>query len=365
MIIDLTFIHERPNAIAMYWGIAGCYPLIVLALLVPALENWRTFYAVWTIPCLLSVALAFFFYRETYFIRPPVAFDGRILLQSSSERVKVYDTWEDAPEDKELPEEPESRGFRRWLRDFATIRRTKGGWKAMGACYPQILFCFFNPLLFWVVLLNAIAFGGMLVIGETFSTILSFPPYSLPVRMSGLINLAAAGGSLLSWPLSTFTTNWVSRRLTIACGGVRHAEHYLPAFVLPILTGAASNLLYGLTLHNKWPVVWVFVAYGLNAISYASLSTANTLWVTEAFPRWAAPAMVLVGGGSYIESFGMSFAIPPWLEAQGILLANIEIAAAFFFIGFVIVPTAFWGRKMRQIIHGRWALNEEGALRPK
>ena len=345
MIIDLTFIHERPNTMAMYWGIGGSTSVIVLALLVPAVENWRFFYAIWTIPCLVSFALTFFFYRETYFIRPPFAFDGRVLLQSSTEKVKVYDSWEDAPEEKGLPETPTTEsGFWRGLRDFVAIKRTQGGWKAMGACYPQILFCFINPLLFWVVLLNAIAFGGMLVIGETFSLILSAPPYSLPVRTTGLINLAASTGALLSWPITTFVTNRISRRLTIACGGVRHAEHYLPAFILPILTSAASNLIYGLTIHFEWPVLWVWVSYGFNSFSYLSLATANTLWVTEAFPRWAAPALVLVGGGSYIESFGMSFAIPPWIESQGILLVNIEVVAAVLLIGTVKILLLFGAR---------------------
>ena len=194
----------------------------------------------------------------------------------------------------------------------------------MAHCCLQIPFCIINPLIFWVVVLNAIAFGGILSIGMTFADLLTSPPYNQPIRIAALPNLAAAIGSLLSWPATVLTAGRLSRHLTIRDGGVRHAEHYLPTFVLPILAGAASVLLYGYAAENKWPAAWIFVAYGLNGFSYGGLSAANTLWVTEAFPRWAAPALVLDGGGSYIESFALRFSVPRWLKGAGVCVDEFE-----------------------------------------
>lgn len=234
----------------------------------------------------------------------------------------------------------------------------------MFSCYPQIILCLFNPLVFWVGLLEAIVFGGMISIGETCAFVLDAPPYSIPLNKVALVNVAGAIGSLLAWPASGMLIAWVSRRLAKRNEGVREAEHYLPAFILPVLASVMSLVLYGLTIDRRWPAIWIYVAYGLNSFSFASLATAITLWVTEAFPRWAAPALVVVMGLSYIASFGLSFAVMPWINSQGYGRANIQLALMLLIVGCIGVPVSFWGKKLRQYIHGRYATHEEGALRP-
>lgn len=151
----------------------------------------------------------------------------------------------------------------------------------------------------------------MLSIGETYAFVLDAPPYALPIHITALVTTAGAIGSLLAWPASGMLISWISRRLSMSNGGVREAEHYLPAFILPVLASVASIILYGVTIDRKWPAIWIYVAYMLNSFSFASLSTANTLWITEAFPRWAAPAIVILMGLSYMTSFGLSFSIMP------------------------------------------------------
>jgi MFS family permease len=286
-------------------------------------------------------------------------------VQSATEKVKIYEDWEEVPGGKALPQLPENLGLLASIKELGVWGTTKGGWKSMLACYPQILMCVFNPLIFWVSILNAVAFGGMLSIAMTYATVLAAPPYFLPVDAIALVNTSAAVGSLLAWPASGIMIARISRRLSIRNGGVRHAEYYLPAFVLPILSAAASVILYGLAGERKWHWIWIYVSYMLNSFSFVGLATANTLWVTEAFPRWAAAVLAIVGGGSYVISFSISFAILPWIKSQGFALANIEIGVLTLVVGLVLIPVAFWGESLRQYIHGRWAMNEGGALRPQ
>jgi hypothetical protein len=78
---------------------------------------------------------------------------------------------------------------------------------------------------------------------------------------------------------------------------LRDAEHYLPSFILPILTGAAGLALYGVAGERHWHWLWIFISHGLNYLSFIALFTANTLWATEAFPHWAAAALVVPPGG--------------------------------------------------------------------
>jgi hypothetical protein len=368
MIIDITFIHQRPQGISAFWSLGSGMSLVCLSLVPEAVKlgsTWHTFYLVWTIPCLASFLLAFLFYPETYFHRPAVAFDGRVLLQSATEKVEIYEDWEKVPGGKALPPLPENSELVASIKELRVWGTIKGGWRSMLACYPQILMCVFNPLIFWVSILNAIVFGGMLSIGMTYATLLAAPPYSLPVDAIALVNMSAAIGALFAWPASGIMIARISRHLSMHNGGIRHAEYYLPAFVLPIITAAASVILYGLAGELKWHWIWVYVSYMLNSFSFVGLGTANTLWVTEAFPRWAAAALAIVGGGSYVISFGISFAILPWIKSQGFARANIEIGVLTLVVGAVLIPVAFWGKGLRQYIHGRWATNEGGALRPQ
>jgi hypothetical protein len=222
-----------------------------------------------------------------------------------------------------------------------------------------------NPLIFWVALLNAVVFGGMLSIGETYTPVLSAAPYFFDVPKIALASIASGIGSLIAWPAAGIMIAWVSRRLAMSNAGVRDAEHYLPAFILPIIAGTASVIIYGLAAQNKWHFMFIYFACGLNTFTFASLATANTLWVTEAFPRWAAPALVVVGGVSYMASFGMSFAIQSWVASQGVAGVNVEIGVMIAVVGFVLIPIAFWGKRLRQRIHARWGTSEMGALRPQ
>ena len=363
IIIDLTFIHQRPIAIAMIWSLVGVANMCILSVfpyMADANKEWRTFYLIWIGPCAFACLGLFFFFPETYFVRPAVAFDGRIIVQSATEKIKLYDSWEEVPGGKDLPETPG------WSRcDMKVWGLTKGGWKAMRACYPQILLCMVNPLVFWVAVLEALVFGSMLSIGETYASVLLAPPYSLPIHTVALVNIAGAVGSLFAWPAAGLMIVAITRRLSMKNKGVRDAEYYLPAFVLPVLAAAASVVIYGLTAHNKWHPIWIYVSYAFNSFGFAGLAAANSLWVTEAFPRWAAPAMVVVSGVSYMASFGISFAIYPWVKSQGFAGQNLQLGAMILAVGLVAVPVSFWGKRLRQYIDGKWAVNEMGALRPQ
>ena len=369
MLIDITFIHQRPLVISIFWSIGGSIQLTLLSIVPEIIQvggTWRTFYILWGIPSFVACLLVFFFYPETYFKRPAIAFDGHILLQSATEKVKIYKDWNEVPGGKTLPDIPENPTFAARLNDLTTFRTVRGGWRSMAACYAQILMCFLNPLTLWVALLNAVVFGGMMSIGETYVSTLSAAPYSLSFHITALFNLAGALGALLSWPAAGPLISRISRRLALRNGGVKDAEHYLPAFILPILAGASSNVLYGIAVEKHWHFLFIYATYVLNAFSTFGLGTANTLFVTEAFPRWAAPALVIVFGSSYVTSFGMTFAVLPWVRAVGIMKMNIEIGLLILIVGCLGIPIAMFGKPLRLWIHERWGMKTaSGALRPQ
>lgn len=366
MVSDMTFIARRPLAIAGLWSFAGFLGTGCLSF-VPFLSkqgtDWQSFYLRWSIVASVPLLLAFFLYPETYFKRPAVAFDGMILLQSATEKLTIYKDLEaESGIYRDLPSHGSEKGG--CMHRLGLARSPSASWTAMGRCYLQMIFCAGNPLILWVFIASGFNFAGLIFIGATFANILSEAPYDLPSTVIPLVNLAQGVGSLCSFIVGGVLMCHLLARLSKRNGGVREAEHYLVGYIGPVTAGALATLLYGLAVHNHWHYAVYYLASGLIGVSFVSLQICNTLWVTEAFPRWAAPALAVVSGGCYLVSFMMNFALVPWIQAHGYMLVGIELMALQMVGGVIALPIAFFGKSARQKIHGRWANERSGALRP-
>jgi hypothetical protein len=124
--------------------------------------TWRAFYWFWSGLSIFSFGHALFLCPETYFQRPEVAFDGHILVQGTNWDHKAL--WELGWDARRKATPGYSwiamENRRMWLDE-------EGEWEGMRSCYPQILTCLINPLLFWIILLNALVFGGLISMTET------------------------------------------------------------------------------------------------------------------------------------------------------------------------------------------------------
>ncbi|EMD93147.1 hypothetical protein COCC4DRAFT_206258 [Bipolaris maydis ATCC 48331] len=368
IVIDLTYINQRPQAIAFMWCVAGCFGTSGVAL-APVIahhgQNWRQFYYFWTIPVVVSLFVTFALYPETYFKRPTVAFNGLILMQSATEKLTIYQDREvDSSIYRDLPEYPVRKGLAGFRDRVGLSRSPFASWSSAGRCYLQMAYCACNPLLFWVFVASGFNSASMIFIGATNSRILTSPPYNLSVEVVGTVYAASGVGALIGLPVCWIVICNGLKRLSQRNHGVLEAEHYLIAYFLPIIVGALSSLIYGLAVKLQWHWIFLYLAYGGHGFSLVTLMTANTLWVAEAFPRWAAPALAVVIGGCYFISFAMSFALVPWVEAHGYLWVGIELMIFQILGGLVALPVAFWGKGMRQAIAGRWSEDRSGALRP-
>jgi len=350
------------------WCAAGCLGTSGVAL-APVLSDhgrdWRLFFKYWTIPTTVSLLVSFVLYPETYFKRPTVAFDGMILLQTATEKLTVYeDVEKESRIYKDLPEQPLRTGFA-GVRDRLGLARSPfASWTSMRRCYLQMGYCTANPLIVWVFITSSFNTASAIYISATYARILLAPPYNMSSESVGTVNVASGVGALVGFLLWNYVLSNLVTRLSKRNRGVLEAEHYLIGYVVPTVAGALSSLLYGLAVDHKWPREWFYFSRGLNGMSFVMLMISNTLWVTEAFPRWAAPAMAVVGGGCYLLSFGLSFALGPWVEAQGYTGVGVQLTAFQIAGGLVAMPVAFWGKSARQAIHGRWADDRSGALRP-
>lgn len=340
--------------------------VLILPFVVDVCSNWRSIYHVWSAPCLVALALVIFLVPETYFERPPVALDGRVLVQSSSEKVSVYDDWEKAESygaERPLPDAPPKWSF--WSR-FGISRAPGTNFKAMGATYVQMALCIVNPLTFWVSLLTGVSLSAIIFLNVSQPAALAGPIFQQDSQTNG-VSLGIAGiiGSILAFPASGPLASWFTRYYSLRTGGIRHAEIYLPSFAIPVASSLASIMLNGIAITNSWRPVWLCVSSGISIFSYLTGNVAFTLWITEAFPRWAAAALAVQLSTGNMVSLGIGSATMKWVEDGEVIPPTILIGAWILFLGAMAVPAAFWGKAVRQYIHGRWSESEKGALRPQ
>ncbi|PQE22526.1 major facilitator superfamily transporter protein [Rutstroemia sp. NJR-2017a BVV2] len=363
MVIDVTYIHQRPLYIALFWCLCNSISNFFLAA-TPAIVNaggsWRAFYWVWSIPSAVSIILALLWCPETFFNRPPVAFDGHILSQTENGKVTVYDDWEEVPGGKPEIEYPTSSN-----KTTCFIKKiifwncsSIGGWSAMREFPRQILICTLNPLILWVLILNALIFGGMIVTCANYAELLSAPPYNFSFQAIGLAKFATGIGAILAFPASGLLTSQVIRILAARNKGVREPEHYLPSFILPVIVSTTSLALYGIASERHWDWRWILLFVGADYFSAICIFTSNTLWVTEAFPRWKGAALVIVGAGGYGLSFALSFGMVPWIQSEGLGRAYRQLAVLTLVVGLVGVPVNWWGKRFREYIYSVWERDE-------
>ncbi|KAL8401111.1 hypothetical protein RB596_008050 [Gaeumannomyces avenae] len=149
------------------------------------------------------------------------------------------------------------------------------------------------------------------------------PPYSMSSPDVGLMDLSAALGCFAAPPIIYAITASTVGTLTRRNAAVRKATYYLPGFILPVLCGVLANVLFGLAAvppggdgYVNWVHRWAFVAVAwvLAQVAFTGEAVVSTLWVTEAFPQWAAGALAAVNGLSFAFSCCWVSALPSgWL----------------------------------------------------
>ncbi|KAM0334191.1 hypothetical protein ACHAQA_001211 [Verticillium albo-atrum] len=367
--MDATFIHERPYAFAFFWAsgtfLAKCFHMPMPFVVNPNAQ-WRHVYQAWFGPCFVVFLLTFLI-PETYFIRPAVALDGRILVQSSTEKIQIYDNWESVPCGPDCPHNHDATSDAYGWTQRLRVKRAPGtDWKSAWATYAQMVLCLCNPLLIWVSLLSAVFLSGVifntLMVESYFVQRLSADE----LKISGLfLGFSTIIASTIAVPASGPLIAWLVRYFTLRNDGTRHAEVYLPAFVLPVISGALGQGLLALASSREGSAVVLYVAYGLSVFSYVSGEVAVVLWIIEAFPPWASASLAVQFFVRDMAAFGIGINLMAWVKADVNVQSSLVIMVLTLGIGAFAVPIVFWGKTVRQYIHGRWSESTKGAIRPR
>lgn len=204
---------------------------------------------------------------------------------------------------------------------------------------PVVVYCGFayGCTVVWSNLMNG-----------TSSLILSSPPYNFKASMVGLFSLASLLGTAVGCIGSGILGDWFIIKMARRNGGIVEAESRLWLYVFPVIGVPAALILWG--VGAAFSIHWFGLAFAAFLLS-AALSTTIILCVNytvDTYRDLAGEAMITVIVIRNTMSFGVGYAITPWILNLG--YQNTYISAAFIAMGssLMFLVMLKWGKEFRE-----------------
>lgn len=362
---DIFFAHERGtrlSILAFALG-AGSYMGPVAAGYITESQSWRWCFWYLVIFFAIILVLQAFTMEESIYRRPPQAtlsqhqnlteIEGSLALggkesTAGARTIAVLPTSTFHP--SELSSETSTFiGSRRTYLQRLALTHTKYAnpkpwWRL--ALYPFRLFLF--PAILWAAIMSGVQICWLSLLSVTQSELFSAPPYNFGIAAVGDTNIAAFVGGIFGMLWGGPLSDWWVVRQARGNRGIMEPESRLWLLIVPGLINAAGLLMYGLGAYGG--LHWMVSAGVGTAFIGFGIGSAGAICITyaiDAYPEIAAESMVLILFCRNVLGFAFTFAIQPWIDAQGgkgttIVLAVICLIATMTFL--ILIR---WGKSFR------------------
>ncbi|CAK7207523.1 hypothetical protein SEUCBS139899_010333 [Sporothrix eucalyptigena] len=353
IVLDITFLHRRGLWMSIYWACtaAGSTLLLVAVPFVVqgAYNNWRFNYWFWTAFASFSLVFSLVFLPETLYARPPAMTDGLLVVTDEYGNVTFFDGDDADIRDNVVvagDDQTRSAVYNQLVRVHVQPR----GFKHFLKAYLELAKALVIPSIFWVLLLNACFFGGLVSQSLTYAQVLAAPPWLFGNAEVGTAQVGSAIGALVALVVVGLTVDPVSQFLTRKNKGMREPEHLLPTFFLPVLFSFLGLLVYGIVAGNPAHYKWIslHISFALYYCGFVSGSAVTGVWVGEVMPHTAGAALVLVCGGRNVLSFAISNEFPAWIAATNFQTAYITLGGITLAIAAFAIPLYFVNKTFRR-----------------
>ncbi|KAH7129130.1 major facilitator superfamily domain-containing protein [Dactylonectria macrodidyma] len=359
IVLDISFLHRRGARLVVYWTMTavGASSLLVA---VPYIVdhsngNWRISYWFWTAFVALSLVLVTFCVPETLFHRRAASLMGQIHATDTYGTHRIFSSAEEAEAagfvlDDNIGADQQVVPEKSYRYQFAPIHLQKPG--PLGRflrAYKEIFLCILIPGTFWVLALNSILFGGIVVLSLTYSQRLEMPPWHFSPDSVGTVQVGAAIGSLASLVLGA-AAEPISSFFTRRNRGVREPEHILPNFIVPSILAFAGLALYGVIgAHpEKYSWVGIHAAFALFYCGFCAISAITGMWLGELLPHMSGPAIVLACGGRNAVAFGFGDSLTGWIAHIGFWETYTLLGGILMLLGSLSIPLFFVKKRIRK-----------------
>lgn len=186
---------------------------------------------------------------------------------------------------------------------------------------------FVRPL--YLVTFPAIVWSGMIYGFQMFwlsltvntqSAIFSAPPYNFSINNVGLTTLGLFVGSVIGMFYGGPFVDWFAIKMAMRNNGIMEPEHRLHTMLIPTVLNAAGILAYGLgAYYGRHWAISVVLGLGLMGFAMSSSGAICLVYAVECYEKLASESLVLILFIRNMIGMGFSFAISPWIAAQGMM----------------------------------------------
>ncbi|KAK4150456.1 major facilitator superfamily domain-containing protein [Chaetomidium leptoderma] len=344
MVQEMHFLHQRGRAATWNAAIQGAGTgamFVANTYLVPA---WgvRWWYGVITIINGVLLLAAFFLVPETLYDRILEDEENEARNPGDGAKVARVTTTTNHTLD------PDRYGGRTWRHDLKIFHFALR-WSETWIFYKVAGQSFLIPSIVWLLLLNG-AFRGVYVFqSSTFAPVLLRPPYLFKFEFLGFVQLEIVVANLIALPVIGYGSDWNIKLMSRMNKGVCHPEYRLLSVILPSIIAVVSCVIYGQTAQHpeKWSWAGIVIPYAAGFLAFLGANTVAITYVVDSWPAEAGPMLLVVAAGRGFISFGLSYAMVPWVEENGYDGSMRDLAIVCGVFALLGIPCYFFGRKMR------------------
>lgn len=208
----------------------------------------------------------------------------------------------------------------------------------------------------WALLLNGLTIGVNIVIGTTYSGIVTSTPYNWPDKSASYVNCGQIVTALIALPLLGNGSDWLVKHMARKNNGFHEPEVRIIPLAFPIVIGVITAVLYGQGAAHPEQYHWFTYVWGVAAYYFCFVG-ANIVAITyllDSYPSRAGPLLIIICAFRGIISFGTSYGTAPFIESHGYDGAFGVFAALTGALGLIGVPVYLFGKRIRQFT-GRFA----------
>ncbi|KAK5662633.1 hypothetical protein OQA88_8547 [Cercophora sp. LCS_1] len=219
------------------------------------------------------------------------------------------------------------------------------GWKPFAR--PVVMLFF--PAVMWAFLIYGTTLTWIVVFSVVNAPLFTAPPYNFTISQTGLISLSpfilTVIGELISGPLNDWIVVWLTRKNR----GIYEPEFRLPLMVVATILGVVGFFGFGATVQYKTHWFGPVACFGLANMSLVFASTCVFGYIVDSYKEHNEEAFVAINARNLL-TFGLTYFVNGWLDAQGPLIVFSILGALFLFVCLLTIPLWIFGKKIRSAI---------------
>ncbi|TLD39246.1 MFS general substrate transporter-1 [Venturia nashicola] len=212
---------------------------------------------------------------------------------------------------------------------------------------PLVIFFRF-PNVTWAGFLYGTNLSWYNVLNATMSLILTAKPYNFKASMVGTAYLAPSIGAALACVFAGWFGDKVALYFARRNGGVREPEHRLWTLAFSGLMATSGLILWGVGAAKGVHFMGLMFGIGIMAFGLVCNSSTSLAYTVDCFKDIAGETMIIVIIIRNTLGFGFSYAITPWISAQGLEKTFVAVGMISLFFTGTFVAMIVWGKRLRK-----------------